>query len=897
MTPHRRTIGEDTAELRALLWRVIGEQETEAARSLVEQARRGAIAYREGEAPDRADLDAAIDACGPAERETLARAFTAYFELVNLAEERQRVRTVRADGTDGPPEDSLASTAAHLAEAGVDPEEVAGLLEAVELGPTFTAHPTEARRKTVKRSLRRVAGVLAALDERRLTDAERQGLERELAAAVTTLWGTARVRRRPPEPIDEARNVQYYLDEVLFDVVPEVYEGFADALAERYDDPPELPRLLRFRSWAGSDRDGNPFVTTETTTRTLERQRRLVLDRYDDALADLAGVLTQDVTQVETTTAFDDALVAAEAALPGGDYGAAARHEHEPYRRFAHLLRERVDRVDDVRPGGYRDADALLSDLETLAADLRANGLATLAETHVAPLIRRVDTFGFHFAALDLRDHQKNHTATVAEALAREGIDYEGMDETERVTLLTEAIEQDDPVVDVTDREGCSETTARVLERFDRLADWQREFGVDAIDTYCISMAEEPSHVLEVLFLADQAGVVDLPGHSGLDVVPLLETAYALDRARDILGTLYENDAYAANLAARGDRQEVMLGYSDSNQENGFLAANWSLQRNARRLAEIADDYDVALRLFHGRGGSISRGGGPMNDALKALPPETATGEVRFTEQGEAIAEKYANPAIARRELEQMLDGQIRACHAATDADPVPEAWTAAMERAASAGRAAYRDLLDTEGFVDFFETATPIAVIEELNLGSRPASRSGEREVGDLRTIPWVFAWTQARCILPGWYSLGTGLRAYLDDEDGRIDTLREMYAEWPFFRSMLDNAALALARTEMEIAASYADLADEGVRERVFEPIVAEYERTVELVRSITGRERLVDRPWLAEALERRNPYVDPLNRLQVDLLGTEDLSAQDRRTLRLTVQGIAAGMKNTG
>jgi phosphoenolpyruvate carboxylase len=411
-------------------------------------------------------------------------------------------------------------------------------------------------------------------------------------------------------------------------------------------------------------------------------------------------------------------------------------------------------------------------------------------------------------------------------------------------------------------------------------------------------MCEEPSHVLEVLFLADQAGIADLPTHCGLDIVPLLETESALSGARRIMGTLFENDAYAQALAARGNTQEIMLGYSDSNKENGFLAANWSLYCNQKRLAEITNEYGIDLRLFHGRGGSISRGGGPMNDALLSLPSETVTGEVKFTEQGEVISEKYANSRIARRNLEQMLNAQIRARYQAMNgpAEEVPDHWETAMETAADAARAAYRDLLNTDGFVEYFESATPITVIEDLNLGSRPASRSGERTVEDLRAIPWVFSWTQARCILPGWYALATGFQTYID-EGGDMAVLQEMYEQWPFFQTTIDNASLALARSDMEIAAEYAALASPEQRETFFERIRTEYDSACQLVKTITGREELLDRAWLREGFDRRNPYIDPLNLLQVQLLEKDDLTELEELTLRKTVKGIASGLQNTG
>ena len=895
MSLHTRDVERDVDELSSLLGEVLAEQASPAALETVETLRTSAIDYRRGETASRAPLRTELAGLEPETREVVARAFATYFELRNVAEERERVRAVRAGVQAGTLADSVAAAVERLADAGADAATVRQVLDDVLIEPTFTAHPTEARRKTVKAKLRSVGEQLRALDERRLTDRERRRIERELEAEVTSLWQTPQIRDRRPEVTDEALNVQWYLENTLFDVVGDVYDELEAALSEFYPGV-EVPKLFEFRSWAGSDRDGNPYVTPDVTTETLRRQRAAVLERYREECKRLSGVLSQDDRTLSTGEPFDERLAADERRLPEVAEAVAGRYPDEPYRQKLKLMRERLERVDDVRPGGYDDAAELLADVEAIADSLRANGAEVIAASQVDPLARRVDTFGFTFASLDLRDHRRNHTETVAAVLGAEGVDYAEMNEAERVETLTEAILQPEPVVDVGDRSGYGETPARVLRRFEALAEWQREYGVDAVDTYCISMTEEPSHVLEVLFLADQAGVVDLPGHCGLDVVPLLETKSALSGARRIMGTLFENDAYAAALAARGDVQEVMIGYSDSNKENGFLAANWSLFRNQKRLAAIADDFDVELRLFHGRGGSISRGGGSMNEALLALPTETVTGQVKFTEQGEAIAEKYATPTIAQRNLEQMLNAQLRARHRAlTDGDDGPPAGSDdAMETAAAAAREAYRGLLDADGFVAYFEEATPIRVIEELNLGSRPASRSGERSVEDLRAIPWVFAWTQARCIVPGWYGLGAGLEAYLESGGDR-ETLRRYYEEWPFFRTTIDNAALSLARTDLEIAAEYADLA--ANREAFFPRIEREYERAVDLVADVAGRDRLPAKKWVAENLERRNPYVDPLNLLQARLLDRETLTDREDRTLRLTVKGIAAGMKSTG
>jgi len=899
MEPHNRDVRTDVRDLGALVGDVLAAQASTEAYETVETLRNAAIAYRRGDAEDRAALHEAVDGLSTAREEVVARAFTTYFELINLAEERERVRAVR-NADDDALHDSFDATIAEFAEAGVDAAELEELLADVLIEPTFTAHPTEARRSTVKSKLRSIANHLEELDERNLTGRERRAVWRDVTAEVTSLWGTRQVRQRAPEPKDEARNVQWYLENTLFDVVGDAYEEFEETISKEYDEV-DCPKLFEFRSWAGSDRDGNPFVTPEVTDETLERQRSVAVEKYRDRCKRLSAVLSQDGDRYAAGDALARSLAADADRFPTVVEEARERYPDEPYRQKLRLMRERLDRVNDVRPGEYPDGDAFLGDLDVIAESLREDGQESVLESFVEPFRRQVDTFGLTLASLDLRDHRENHTEAVAEAVGVEGVDYREMDESERQEFLTESIRQEDSVVDLDDSGDVSETTERVLRRFESFADWQEEYGPQAIDTYCISMTEEPSHVLEVLFLADQVGVVSLPDHCAVDVVPLLETESALNGAERILGTLFENEAYATAVEARDEVQEVMLGYSDSNKENGFLAANWDLYENQRRIARFCREEDVTLRLFHGRGGSISRGGGPMNEALLALPNETVTGQVKFTEQGEAIAEKYANPRIAERELEQMLDAQIRARKEANEepVEDVPDRWVEAMETMAPAARETYRDLLNTDGFVSYFEQATPISVVENLNLGSRPASRSGERSVEDLRAIPWVFSWTQTRLILPGWYAIASGIDAYLDEvgEEEGIKVLRKMFDEWPFFRTTLDNASLALARTEPEIAAEYADLADDDLRERFFPELVSEYERGRELVLTISGRDQLLRREWLEESLDRRNPYVDPLNLLQANLLGRTHRTDEEERTLRLTVNGIAAGMKNTG
>lgn len=905
MELHGRSVRQDVRELGELLGDAVERHASTAAFEAVEDARTAAIDYRRGDAASREALQRIVESNDEVVNASVARAFTTYFELVNLAEERERVRALREGEDAGTLADGLPAAVETLAERGASADDVADVLEAIRVVPTFTAHPTEARRKTVKATLVRVTVLLEELDQHRLTAREQANKLARLDALVESLWTTKQVRDRRPEPFDEARNVHWYLANVIFEQVPDVYERLEDALAEQYDNPPAVPEILDFRSWAGSDRDGNPFVTPEVTDKTLERQRDIVIEKYRETLDDVSGVLSQDASRMDLASVEESLNKDAER-VPSLVSETRERYPDEPLRQKVLVMWRRLARIRDVRPGGYDDYEEFLADIDVVEDALRANGADSIADEYLDPLERQVRTFRFHLASLDLRDHQEMHTGTLEEVLAREGVDYAAMDEDERVEFLTEAMLQEESVLDLSDTAELSEDATRVCSRFDALGDWHDEYGEAAIDTYCISMTERPSHVLEVLFFADQAGVVALPEHCGLDVVPLLETESALGNARETMETLFDNEAYGAAVDARGNVQEVMLGYSDSNKENGFLAANWALNEAQRKLANITDDLGVELRLFHGRGGSISRGGGPMNEALLALPPETVTGEVKFTQQGESIAETYGNPYIARRNLEQMLNAQVRARYDAVDrgdtadvndrGDAIDPAWIDAMETMAPAAREAYVDLLDTEGFVSYFEQATPITVIEELNMGSRPASRSEERSVEDLRAIPWVFSWTQSRCIVPGWFGLGTGIEAYLD-AGGSVETLREMYDDWPFFRTTIDNASMALARTEMEVAAEYAALAEPELRDRIFPMIEDEYECASERALDVVEADDLVSRDWLAESLDRRNPYVDPLNALQVSLLRQTHRTDEAERTLRLTVKGIAAGMKNTG
>lgn len=897
MTLHNRTVRQDVRELGALLGDVLEAQTSLRDFETVEDLRTTAIDYRDGEIDSREELHDLLDMLSPEEESIVARAFTTYFELINLAEEREQVRTIRngsqAGELSGTPEDAIES----LAELDLEESTVQEVLNDVLVEPTFTGHPTEARRKTVKTKLRTIAEHLETLDERHLTDKEAHHVNRDIDAEVTSLWQTPQVRTRQPEATDEAHNVQWYLENTLYETVGEVYDELENALDDHYEDI-DVPKLIEFRSWAGGDRAGNPYVTPEVTEKTLDRQRNRILKRYREDLEALLGVLSQDGTRIETDSDFEESIEADRRRLPGIAATAAERYPGEPYRQKLMLMRERLDRVGDVRPGGYDAVPEFEDDLQTLAASLHNNGAETVAEAHVEPLHRRATTFGFALASLDLRDEADSHTEAVSALLSAQGINYGEKTEDERIELLTEAILQSDPIVDLSGTDEFEGSVRTVCRRFGKLADWHREYGTQAIDTYCIANTESVSAVLEVLFLADQANVIELPGHCGIDIVPILETRTGLEAANRIFETLFDNEAYRTAIEASGNVQEVMVGFADTNKENGYLATNWLHYRAQQELAAITEDEGVTLRVCHGRGGPISRGDEAMNEALQALPPETVTGHVKLIEPGESTAEKYGNRRVAERNVEQMINAQLKSRGnqvAGQSQEPTPD-WEAAFETMAAAANDAYCDLVCEDGFVEFFEEATPISIIEELDLGSRSYYEVGDRTIDDIEAVPWAFAWTQSRFLLHGWYSVASGIDAYLE-ADGDIETLKEMYNSWPYFRTVLDYAALALGRAEMEVAEEYAQIARPEHHEQFYPQIRSEYERAVELVTEITGRDHPIDQRTLRESLHRRNPYVEPLHFLQKHLLSQVHRTDTEERTLRLTIKGIAAGLKTTG
>jgi phosphoenolpyruvate carboxylase len=890
-----------------LLGEVLREQEGEPGFALVEEYRartkqlRAAGSDDFGE--DGARLLARSDALDLDQARLLVRAFTAYFHLVNLAEERHRLRVLRereASGAGAPRSESIAQALHQAAAAGVPAARVRELLASLTIEPVFTAHPTEARRPTVLRKLRRLAQQVDGLDAAPGTPAS-VAARLAILEEITALWRTDEVHQRAPDVLDEVRNGLYYFD-ALWQAVPRLCRDMEAGLAAAY--PGErftLPPFLRFGSWVGGDRDGNPHVTAAITEATLRQHRESALAHYGSELLRLHGHLS---LAGEPPPALARSLAEDEAALPEAAARAARDHASEPYRRKLTFMGERVAaarrrNADSGRTreesAAYRSSAELLADLELVARSLRDAGAARLADGAVADLIRRTEVFGFQLARLDLRQHSRVHEGALDELLAAAGIErrYAQLPEPDRVALLARLLESHGPPLG--EQEPLSPATRETLDVFRTARRLQRELGSEACQLYVVSMTAGVSDILEPLLLAEQAG-------AALQIVPLFETIEDLRQCVDLMRELFALPGYARRLEAWGGEQQVMLGYSDSNKDGGFVAANWALYEAQRALAEACREARVRLLLFHGRGGAIGRGGGPTNRAILGQPQGTLGGRLRLTEQGEAAFTRYANPEIAHRHLEQMVHAVIRASLRET---PPPRAeWMDAMAQLEPAARSAYRRLVyEDVDFLSYFRQATPIRMIEALRIGSRPSRRGGGGTLEELRAIPWVFAWTQSRHGLPGWFGLGEAVQTYLDatGETGR-ERLATMYREWPFFRSLVDNAQLGLGKADRAVARLYAGLAEPAtLRERLLGRILAEWERTERAVGVATRLPALLaGSPVLQRSIRLRNPYVDPLSFVQVSLLrrqrGGEPDPAQ-ARLAALTINGIAAGLQNTG
>ena len=901
---------DDVRTLGALVGDMIREQGGAELFERVERTRRAAIRWRDGEATGAAELQALVHALGAAEAESLVRAFAAYFEVVNLAERIHRIRRrrdyLRAEAT--PQDGSVEAALRLLAAAGVGPQGIAKLFERLLIEPVFTAHPTEATRRTLLEKEQVMARLLVErLDPSRTPDEERAALGR-IREEVTAAWQTDPHPSERPTVMDELEHVVFYLTDVVYRVVPPFYEELEGALERVFGTPEAADRpVLRFASWVGGDMDGNPNVGAESLRAALARQRALILERYRREALELARRLSQSGSLAGVSTEVAARVAEYAPRFPTVLGTIPARYHDMPYRVLLSLIAARLDATRQDGPESYAGADGLIADLRAVSASLKANRGAHAGLFGVRRLLRRVETFGFHLATLDVRQDARVHRRVVGRLLAEP--DWEAKPVAERTDQITDALQRGVAGWAEPDHEA-----TRTLAVFRAIADCRARYGPAAIGPYVVSMTQGPDDALGVLLLARWGGLREGDGVP-LDVAPLFETVADLAAAPSVLRTLFSNEVYAAHLARRGMRQTVMIGYSDSNKDGGIAASRWGLQRAQAALAAAAEACNVELTIFHGRGGSVSRGGGRVTSAVLAAPAGTVAGRLRMTEQGEAINARYGLRGIAMRTLEQAVSAVAVATALPRPPEPRLPTWTGIMDEIARDSRAVYRALVyDDPEFEAYFRAATPIDVIERMEIGSRPASRvltppvpspfgRGDDQpsfsITNLRAIPWVFAWTQSRHLLTGWFGLGSALER-AEQRHGR-ETLADMARDWPFLRALADDVELSLATADLSIAERYAELAGPTGR-RIFDLIRAEYQRTVTHVLRIKDLEALLDRdPAVQRSVLLRNPYVDPMSLLQVDLLARwrasgrvdEDLF----RGLLATVRGIAKGLQGTG
>jgi phosphoenolpyruvate carboxylase len=900
---------EEIRSLGRMLGTVIREQEEERLFELEEAIRIAARDHRQGDEEAGRTLSRLIGSLQDRESRAVTRAFSLFFELVNLAEDRQRVRVLRARElrfAPRPRTESVAAAIERLREAGLPASDLSAMLVELVIEPVFTAHPTEAKRRSTRVQLSRIRELLDGLDAQDLVPRERERLLELIHSHITGLWQSDLSGPRRPTVVEEIEQGLHFSSS-LWRVVPQLCRDLDKALRSSYPELPPARPLLRFGSWIGGDRDGNPNVTAAVTERAFLELRRSGLREHLAKCRRTFESLSSSTRQVPVSRELEAFLEEGAHRFPEAMPRVEVVSPNEPYRRALRIIEWRLERALEAQgpgtqpSGAYARAEELESDLRMLASSLEAHGGGSIACGELRDWRWAAEVFGLQLQRLDIRQDARDLRAIVAELAGRLGFSaaYSGLEEEERVRVLEQALEASPVKVDpeASELSEPARDSLRCLRLLDRVAS---AWGTDPVGCYVISMTRAVSDVLGVLWLARLAGAPPLP------VVPLFETIQDLRDSPAVLEKLLEHPMYRRHLAEAGGVQTVMVGYSDSTKDGGYLAANWALYQAQRAMSRAAAACGARLRFFHGRGGALGRGGGPAARGILALPPRTQTLGLRVTEQGEVLAERYDDPRVAYRHLEQILWATLTAV-ALPAPEPRPE-WIEIMEKLSRTSYEHYRRLVEQPGFLSFFEQATPIGEIESLPIASRPAHRRPGRRLEDLRAIPWVFAWTQNRFLLPAWYGLGKALQSFARSDPRGWEPLREMYLQWPFFHAVLDDAAQALVKADMGIARLYAELVEEaGLRELIWGLVSADYQASCQGVLRITGQpELLADIPWLKRSITVRNPNTDPLNLIQVEWLrrlreaerrGWREEAATLRETLRLTIQGLAAGMRNTG
>ena len=890
---------DDVRRLGAMVGDMLAEQVSRGFLDRVEAVRRIAIARREQGEPVDALADR-LEEVPLEEAEALVRAFAAYFGTTNIAERVHRIRRRRdyqrlaAD----PQPSGLHAVLLDLRDAGVGLPELQDLLSRTCIEPVFTAHPTEAIRRALLLKEHMVVDRLIADIDHTRTPPERAADDARIRQALTTTWQTNEAPPQKPSVADEVEHIGFYLSGVLFRVLPVFYEDFSNAVAAVYGERIVLPAVLRFGTWVGGDMDGNPNVGAGTMRDALAAQRTQVLACYQADLRALGDILTQSVSRADVDAAIEARTAANSALLPGDGVRIRPRLADMPYRQLLWTMRARLRATDAGSAGAYPDAASFLGDLESIDASLAANRGEHAGRFALQRVLWRARTFGFHMAALDLRQDSAVHDEALG--ALEGGIDWMGLPLATRIERLHALIAGDRP------RAPDAAAALSTLEVFAAVRELRATLGEHAFGPYIISMSRTAADALAVLALARIAGCVEADGDEDedgdavpLDVAPLFETVDDLQAAPGVMQALFADPVYRRHLRARGDRQTVMLGYSDSAKDGGLMASRWALQRAQVELLELAREAGVRIVFFHGRGGSVSRGGGKTERAIIAAPRGTVDGRMRVTEQGEVIHRKYAIRALALRNLEQMTGAVLRASLRPRPPEPREAAWRAIAAELATVSRDHYRALVhERDDFPAYFRTATPIDVIEQLHIGSRP-SRRRDGGIANLRAIPWVFAWSQNRSGLTGWYGVGTALRHGIDMHGQQA--MAAMARDWPFFAAMIDDVEMLMAKSDLDIFERYSRLAGD-LHEAFFPAIAEEFARTRDAILALKDRDELLaDDYRLRLSIRLRNPYVDPISLLQVDLLrrwrGGARADAAQLRALVATVNGIAAGIQNTG
>ncbi len=909
-----RLLKDDIRLLGRILGDTVREQQGDEIFDLVELIRQTSLRFhRDGDETARHQLENILESLTPAQSAQIVRAYSYFSHLSNIAEDLHNIRRYRNDAIAGipPGPSTLACALRRCKEAGITPEQLREFLASAFMVPVLTAHPTEVRRKSTMTREMAIAHLLDRRERQQWTHDEEDELENQLRRAVLILWQTSLLRRTKLTVLDEVSNGLSYYDYTFLTEVPRLYQmverqvrEYAPALADE-----EIPSFLRLGSWIGGDRDGNPYVDAAVLRQTVSMHGTRILTFYLDELVKLGAELSISTQVVEVSSELRD--------LAGSSPDSSPHRMAEPYRRAITAIHGRIAatlrtidehhpvRTRPVKMKPYSNAAEFRHDLDIIDRSLRAHGSYIITRGRLRALRRAAKCFGFHLASLDLRQNSNVHERTAAELLevVAPGTNYLARSEDERIDILIKELQT--PQLLASPFLTYSDETDKELAILHTAVEARAAYGDETIRTSIISKTEAVSDLLELALLLKEVGLITVDGKSHIDIVPLFETITDLQNCAQVMEKAFSLPIYRRLVESRGNVQEIMLGYSDSNKDGGFITSGWELYKAEISLIETFRRHGVRLRLFHGRGGSVGRGGGPSYEAILAQPSGAVGGQIRVTEQGEIISSKYSNPEIGRRNLETLVSATLEATLLMPEHHAPRLEYLSAMEELSHAAFKAYRGLVyDTPDFENYFWSSTVITEIATLNLGSRPASRTKTRRIEDLRAIPWVFSWAQCRLMLPGWFGFASAYRDFmLAHPENGLELLQDMYREWPFFRMLLSNMEMVLAKSNIGIASRYAELVpDQALREEIFGRIRAEWADAIEALLAITKQaELLQDNPILDRSLRMRVPYLDPLNHIQVEFLklhrAANSKDEQILRGIQLTINGISAGLRNSG